>query len=76
MAFRRPQRAPQQVDFADILADDERDAPCPTLYELEEMLQALSKFDPINVRLTRTQLRWTAKAASKNLGINYHHPFK
>jgi hypothetical protein len=67
---------PEPVDFADIVADDERTSPSPTLYELEEMLQALSRIDPINVRLTRTQLKWTAKAARKNLGIDYQHPYR
>jgi hypothetical protein len=74
--FAPPERAKEVIDLADIVGEEERTSPSPSLYELEDILQALRAHDPINVRLTRTQLKWTAKASRKYLGINYPHPYR
>jgi hypothetical protein len=74
--FAPPSKPESITDFTDIVADGERLSPSPTLYELEEMLVALSRHDPMNVMMTRMQLKWAAKAARKHLGIDYQHPYR
>lgn len=44
----------------------------PTLDEIEELLDLLKQYDPMNVYLTRMQLKWLVKSCDKywNLKIN------
>ena len=74
--FAPPKKADVVVDFADIVAEDGRVSESPSLYELDEILEELKRFDGLNVRLTRTQLKWTAKASRKYLGLDYQHPYR
>jgi len=69
----------QSYDMDDIvkkLKPEDRVQGTPTLWELEEALEALNNFDRINVRLTRMQLKWAFKACSKHLQCDFKHPWQ
>jgi hypothetical protein len=48
----------------------------PNIFDLEEALKLLAKRDPVNVMMTRTQLKWMMKASEKTFGVQFRHPYK
>jgi hypothetical protein len=47
----------------------------PTIFVLDEALEGLKWIDPINVRLTRMQLKWLIKASRKHGNIRLGNPY-
>lgn len=48
----------------------------PTIFDLEDALSLLSKGDPLNVHMCRTQLKWLMRECNKSFGVQFRHPYK
>ena len=47
----------------------------PTLKQLDEALGLIKQFDPVNVYLTRMQLKWLVKACNKYFNMHIKNPY-
>ena len=62
---------PSPIDYTDSKYTD-----IPNIFEIEETLKVLKKHDPINVMMTRMQLKWMIKACEKQLGFTFPNPYR
>ena len=65
-----------EIDDIEVIIDTTaREVGTPSVYDLEEQLEALKKRFPVDVWYVRRQLKWLMKKSYKEMGVVQKNPW-